>query len=102
MTTPSTTHTVPAATVSASSANTWRRLVLALTARSLRSPSLGVALAARRVALSKARLVQAPPFLPLPPRDYVRWRMYTAYGDYDAVPPAEDVERYARWAVRPQ
>ena len=43
-----------------------------------------------------------PPVLPLPPRDYVRWRMYTAYGDYDAVAPAEDVERYARWAVRAQ
>lgn len=39
------------------------------------------------------------PFLPVPDRDYVRWRMYTAYGDYDAIPPAEDVERYARWAT---
>jgi hypothetical protein len=39
------------------------------------------------------------PFLPLPDKAYVRWRMYTAYGDYDAVPPAEDIERYARWAV---
>jgi hypothetical protein len=26
--------------------------------------------------------------------------MYTAYGDADAVPPVEDVIRYARWAVR--
>jgi hypothetical protein len=25
--------------------------------------------------------------------------MYTAYGDYDAIPPAADVERYALWAV---
>jgi hypothetical protein len=25
--------------------------------------------------------------------------MYTAYGDYDAIPPADDVERYARWAT---
>ncbi len=41
------------------------------------------------------------PFLPLPARDYVRWRMYTAYGDYDAVPPAEDVIRYARWVGTP-
>jgi len=24
--------------------------------------------------------------------------MYTAYGDYDAVPTAGEVERYARWA----
>jgi hypothetical protein len=26
--------------------------------------------------------------------------MHTAYGTHDAVPPAADVERYARWAVR--
>jgi hypothetical protein len=24
--------------------------------------------------------------------------MYTAYGDYGAIPSANDVERYARWA----
>lgn len=40
------------------------------------------------------------PFLPLPARDYVRWRMYTAYGDAEAVPPVEDLIRYAHWAVR--
>ena len=39
------------------------------------------------------------PFLPLPDRTYTRWRLYTAYGEYDAVPPAADVERYAVWAV---
>ena len=39
------------------------------------------------------------PFLPLPDRTYLKWRMYTAYGDYDTVPPAADVERYARWAA---
>jgi hypothetical protein len=26
--------------------------------------------------------------------------MYTAYGDERAVPPVEDVIRYARWAAR--
>jgi hypothetical protein len=40
------------------------------------------------------------PFLPIPDRDYLRWRMLTAYGDPDIVPPADDVARYARWAVR--
>jgi hypothetical protein len=30
----------------------------------------------------------------------VRWRMHTAYGDYDSVPPVEDVVRYARWVGR--
>ena len=40
------------------------------------------------------------PFLPLPAMDYVRWRMHTAYGAHDAVPPVADVIRYARWARR--
>ena len=37
------------------------------------------------------------PFLPLPDRAYLRWRMYTAYADEAAVPPVEDVIRFARW-----
>ncbi|MGI9141072.1 MAG: hypothetical protein ACR2GJ_08190 [Gemmatimonadaceae bacterium] len=39
------------------------------------------------------------PFLPVPDRTYLKWRMHTAYGDHDAVPPARDVERYALWSV---
>jgi hypothetical protein len=38
-----------------------------------------------------------PPFLPIPPREYTRWRMYTAYGQESAVPPVKDVIRFARW-----
>lgn len=38
------------------------------------------------------------PFLPLPPRDYVAWRLYTAYGSEDAVPPAREFARYLRWS----
>ena len=78
----------------------WSRLVLALAGRSLLSPSLAVALVRVAWRFRKRGWYATPPFLPLPPRDYVRWRMYTAYGDYDAIAPAEDVERYARWAVR--
>lgn len=40
------------------------------------------------------------PFLPLPPREYLRWRMETAYGDPDAVPPPDDLVRFLRWARR--
>ena len=40
------------------------------------------------------------PFLPLPAMTYIRWRMYTAYGDAMALPPVEDLIRYARWARR--
>ncbi len=39
-----------------------------------------------------------PPFLPLPPSSYLRWRMETAYGDPDAQPPLEDLARFLRWA----
>jgi hypothetical protein len=38
----------------------------------------------------------AAPFLPVPDREYLRWRMYTAYGEENAVPPLEDVT-FARW-----
>lgn len=40
------------------------------------------------------------PFLPLPPPEYVAWRLHTAYGREDAVPPAADLERYLRWSAR--
>lgn len=59
-----------------------------------------------RLALDLLRMVWAfrargwyrrRPFLPVPPPEYVRWRMYTAYGDECAVPPLADVVRFARW-----
>jgi hypothetical protein len=41
-----------------------------------------------------------PPFLPLPSSSYLRWRMETAYGDPDAVPPVDELRRFLRWARR--
>ena len=78
----------------------WTRLTLALALRSLRAPSVGVALLRVAWRFRRRGWYRRFPFLPLPDRTYVRWRMHTAYGDYDAIPPARDVERYARWAVR--
>lgn len=40
-----------------------------------------------------------PPFLPLPPREYLEWRLFTAYGS-DRAPDAREVERYLRWVRR--
>lgn len=40
------------------------------------------------------------PFLPLPPADYVEWRLHTAYGDGDAAPEMAELRRYLRWTVR--
>ena len=78
----------------------WFRLVAALVLRSLREPSLVPDLV-RVVWRFRARgWWRRAPFLPLPPREYLRWRMYTAYGDERAIPSADDVARYARWAGR--
>lgn len=76
---------------------TWPRLVLQLTLAALRHPPLAVDLL--RVAWRfRARGWYARfPFLPLPSQRYMRWRMHTAYGDPDTVPPASDIIRYARW-----
>lgn len=38
-----------------------------------------------------------PPFLPIPSRAYLEWRMETAYGDVDHRPADEEVVRYLRW-----
>jgi hypothetical protein len=78
----------------------WPRLTLSLAARSLANPATGLALARVGWRFRERGWYRRIPFLPLPSREYLRWRMYTAYGDADFVPPAADVVRYARWAVR--
>jgi hypothetical protein len=80
--------------------STWPRLVLALAWRGVRNPRTGVALARVGWRFRARGWNRRFPFLPLPAPAYVRWRMYTAYGDEQTVPPAEDIVRYARWAVR--
>jgi hypothetical protein len=37
------------------------------------------------------------PFLPLPDRDYLRFRMVTAYGDPERAPEPQDVVTYLEW-----
>ncbi len=78
----------------------WTRLTLRLAARGLRRPTTGVALLRVAWRFRRRHWWRRFPFLPLPATDYVRWRMHTAYGDDAFTPLADDVERYARWAVR--
>lgn len=75
-----------------------RRWVGTAAAAVVRHPSLWPT-AARQV-----RLLAAPgwwrrrPFLPLPPADYLRFRLQTAYGGAgDRVPEGRDVLTYLRW-----
>lgn len=75
-------------------------LVLRLIPRAIVSPRTAIDLLVVAWRFRRNRWWARAPFLPLPARDYLRWRMYTAYGDHDAVPPVEDVIRYARWAAR--
>lgn len=73
-------------------------LFLRLLPRALLSPGTAIALLRVLWRFRRVRWWARFPFLPIPSRTYVRWRMYTAYGDHDALPPVEDVIRYARWA----
>lgn len=79
---------------------TWTRLTMRLAWRAVRDPRLAAALLRVAWRFRRREWYRRPPFLPLPSADYIRWRMYTAYGNDAAVPPSEDVVRYARWAVR--
>jgi hypothetical protein len=76
---------------------TWSALVARLAWQGVRSPRLGLDLLRTAWAFRRREWWRRPPFLPLPDRAYLRWRMYTAYADEDAVPPVEDVTRFARW-----
>ena len=78
----------------------WLGLSLELAAQGVRSPSTAAALLGVAWRFRRRGWFRQFPFVPVPDRDYVKWRMLTAYGDSNAIPPAADVVRYARWAVR--
>ncbi len=75
----------------------WLALAARLAGRAVFRPRLALDLLRTLWAFRRRGWWRKPPFLPLPDRTYLRWRMYTAYADEDAVPPIEDVIRFARW-----
>ena len=77
----------------------WERLSLALALRSVMHPTLALDLVRVAWRFRAREWYRRPPFLPLPDATYLKWRMYTAYGDFDAVPSPDEVERYVRWAA---
>jgi hypothetical protein len=78
-------------------ASTWPGLTFRLAARAALRPRLAVDLVRTAWAFRRRGWYRRPPFLPLPDQEYLRWRMYTAYADEAAVPPDDDVVRFARW-----
>ncbi|HEX2611683.1 MAG TPA: hypothetical protein VHK68_11785 [Gemmatimonadales bacterium] len=75
----------------------WMSLTARLILRGALNPRLGLDLLRTAWAFRRRSWWSQPPFLPVPDRTYLRWRMYTAYADENAVPPADDVVRFARW-----
>lgn len=76
---------------------TWTSLTLRLAAHAAVRPRVAWDLLTLVWAMRRRRWYRTPPFLPLPPAAYLRWRLYTAYGDESFVPPVADVLRFARW-----
>ncbi len=73
---------------------------LRLARLALRRPRTVPALLGAAWAFRARGWYRRPPFLPIPPRSYLRWRMDTAYGDPDAAPPPDELERYLLWTSR--
>lgn len=71
---------------------------LEIAAIAIRRPALLPALLGAAWAFRARDWYRRPPFLPLPSRRYLRWRMETAYGDPDATPPADELARFLIWA----
>jgi hypothetical protein len=78
----------------------YRRLLGSLARLVLRHPSLAPPLFAAAWRFRRRNWYRTPPFLPLPPDEYVAWRLHTAYGDESHFPPARELARYLRWASR--
>jgi hypothetical protein len=73
------------------------RLILALKLRAFVNPALAVDLLRVAWRFRHRHWYKRFPFLPLPAQSYLKWRMYTAYGDENAVPPVNDIIAFARW-----
>ena len=65
----------------------------------LRRPRLWPALLSAAWAFRPRDWYRKAPFLPLPSKAYMRWRLETAYGEPDAVPPADEIARFVTWSA---
>jgi hypothetical protein len=70
----------------------WLRSILAVVAR----PELWVTALRTWARATPSRWWSRPPFLPLPDRAYIRFRLETAYGP-GVAPEPDDLVAYLRW-----
>jgi hypothetical protein len=75
-------------------------LVARLATHALLHPAAAVDLLALSWAFRRRDWWRRFPCLPLPDPDYLEWRLHTAYGEERALPPMDDVLRFARWRRR--
>jgi hypothetical protein len=60
-------------------------------------PALWIVAIRQVFVLAKPGWWRRPPFLPVPDRAYLRFRLITAYGDPDREPEPRDVLTYLHW-----
>jgi hypothetical protein len=75
-----------------------RSTLLRLVGKAIVHPRLGLLMVRTAWRFRSADWYRRPPFLPLPPTEYVAWRWQTAWGDADGATDAAALERYLRWA----
>ena len=76
------------------------KTLLGIAGRALGRPRLLIGLVRAAWRFRARGWWRRPPFLPLPDREYLEWRMHTAYGDDGRAPTADELHRYIRWANR--
>lgn len=75
-------------------------LYLRLAGLALRRPRTIPALLGAAWAFRHRHWYRRFPFLPVPPKSYLEWRMETAFGSASAEPDLDDLERYLVWTAR--
>src|SRR5690625_7344393 len=70
-----------------------------LIARLLRRPGTAILLLRAGWKFRARGWWRRPPFLPLPPPEYIEWRLHTAYGEGERGPDPAELERYLRWVL---
>ena len=70
---------------------------LAVVVAVVRRPALWPTALRQLAALAEPRWWRRRPWLPVPDRSYLRFRLQTQYGDPDHTPEADDVVAYLVW-----